>query len=141
LFDGSHHETDSNPTAFQFAAEMAFKEALKEAAPFVPEPVMAAEVITPEESIGAVIGEINARRGRIVSMERKHDLPSIHATLPLAEVLRSSTYGRPDYALRFAGYEATSRGGGFFDDDAPAYADKPRTPGGNGSSYAAETES
>jgi elongation factor G len=137
LFDGSYHETDSNPAAFQIAAAMAFKEAAKKAAPFVLEPVMAAEVTKPEESIGAVIGDINARRGRVVSMERKNGLPSVHAILPLAEVLRSSTHGRPDYPLRFAGYEAApTRDGG----DAAAYAGKPRNPWVGRDSSAAKPE-
>jgi len=140
LFDGSYHEVDSNPVAFQFAAAMAFKEAAKKASPYVLEPVMAAEIITLEESIGAVIRDINTRRGRIVSSERKDGLPSIRAILPLAEVLGSSTHGRPDYPLRFAGYEAAPPRDGFHGGDAAAYAGKPRNPWVGRDSSAAKPE-
>jgi elongation factor G len=137
LFDGSYHEADSNPTAFQFAAAIAFKEAAMKAAPFVLEPMMEAEVITPEESIGTVIGDINVRRGRILSVETTGAVRKISVILPLAEALRSSPRGRPDYPLRFAGYEAAPRRDGFHGDDAAAYAGKPKNPwSGRGSSTA-----
>lgn len=139
LFDGSYHDTDSNAMAFQIAAATAFKEAARKAVPYVLEPMMEAESTVPEELVGIVIGDINSRRGRIISMERKDNLSSIQAILPLAEVLRSSTHGRPDYVLRFAGYESTSRGG-FLGDDNPACVGKPKTPSPRRDSSSAKPE-
>jgi translation elongation factor EF-G len=100
---------------------------------------MAAELTTPENILGAVLSDINARRGRIISMEQKDGLVSIAAIVPLAEALRSSPHGRPDYPLRFAGYQDVPRGG-FFDGDAPARANMPGSPWHGGSSSAATPE-
>jgi elongation factor G len=123
LYDGSYHETDSNEMAFKFAGSIAFKEAARKAYPVLLEPVVAVEVIVPEEHLGTIIGDINSRRGR----------------MPLAEVLTSSEHGRPTYSMRFAGYEEAPPPGPF-DQDAAACANKPRSPKMGTGSAAADLE-
>ena len=105
LFDGSFHEVDSNEMAFKIAASMAFKEAARQALPIVLEPLMAVEIAVKEEFLGATMGDVNNRRGRIDRMVHEAGLEVIHAIVPLSEVLRSSRYGRPSYFMRFARYE------------------------------------
>ena len=126
LFNGSYHDADSNEMAFKFAGSIAFKEAARKASPVLLEPVMAVEVTVPEELMGVIVGDINSRRGRIEGIEHAAGSHAIKATVPLAELLRSSHHGRPDYAMRFAGYEPVKREGP--PDDAPVYAVKPRGP-------------
>ncbi len=110
LFDGSYHEVDSNENAFKMAASMAFREGTQKASPIVLEPIMAVEVVTPEEYMGSVNGDLSSRRGVILGME---DVPAgkvIRAEVPLAEMfgyatsLRSATQGRATYTMEFKKY-------------------------------------
>ena len=110
LFDGSYHEVDSNENAFKMAASMAFREGTQKANPVVLEPIMAVEVVTPEEYMGSVNGDLSSRRGVILGME---DVPAgkvIRAEVPLAEMfgyatsLRSATQGRATYTMEFKKY-------------------------------------
>jgi elongation factor G len=106
LFDGSFHEVDSNEMAFKIAGSMAFKEAARKASPIVLEPLMAVDVAVKEEFLGATMGDLNSRRGRIDSVAQD---AVVHAIVPLSEMLRSSSYGRPAYFMRFARYEQAPR--------------------------------
>ncbi len=111
LLDGSYHEVDSSEMAFKIAGSMAFKEAARRAAPILLEPIMRVEVVTPEEYMGAVHGDLAARRGRIVSMEARGSSQVIRAAVPLSSMfgyatdLRSLTQGRATYTMEFARYE------------------------------------
>jgi elongation factor G len=112
LFDGSYHDVDSSEIAFKVAGSMAFKEANRSAGPVLLEPIMAVEVTTPNEHMGDVIGDLNSRRGMIVSTE---DIVGgaqiINANVPLSEMfgyateLRSMTKGRASYSMKFSRYE------------------------------------
>ncbi len=98
--DGSYHEVDSSEMAFKIAASMGFKEAMKKAGPVLMEPIMAVEVVTPEDYIGDVIGDLSSRRGRIEGMDTGMNTRVVRAFVPLAEMfgyatdLRSKTSGR-----------------------------------------------
>ncbi len=111
LFDGSYHEVDSSEMAFKIAGSMAFKEAARKAKPVLLEPIMSVEVVTPEEYMGDVMGDLNARRGRIQSMEKRGNSQVIRAEVPLSEMfgyatdLRSKTQGRATYTMQFSRYE------------------------------------
>lgn len=111
LYDGSFHEVDSSEIAFKIAGSMAFKAASKKASPVLLEPVMSVEVVTPEEYMGDVIGDLNARRGKIQEMTRRGTVQVIKARVPLSEMfgyatdLRSKTQGRATYTMQFARYE------------------------------------
>jgi elongation factor G len=105
LFDGSFHEVDSNEMAFKIAGSMAFKEAARKACPIVLEPLMTVDVAVKEEFLGAAMGDLNNRRGRIDSITQDAGSAVVHAIVPLSEMLRSSRYGRPAYFMRFARYE------------------------------------
>ncbi len=111
LVDGSYHEVDSSERAFKIAGSMAFKEAMKRARPKLLEPVMAVEVVTPEEYLGDVIGNLNGRRGRVEHLEPVGGSQSIRASVPLAEMfgyatdLRSMTQGRATFSMQFDRYE------------------------------------
>ena len=111
LTDGSYHEVDSSEMAFKIAASMGFKEACRRAKPVLLEPVMDVEVVTPEEYMGAIVGDLNSRRGRIVSMEARGSSQVIRATVPLGQMfgyateMRSMTQGRATYTMQFARYE------------------------------------
>lgn len=111
LYDGSYHEVDSSEMAFKIAGSMAFKEAAKKAKPVLLEPIMSVEVVTPEEYMGDVMGDLNARRGRIQSMEKRGNSQVIRAEVPLSEMfgyatdLRSKTQGRATYTMQFSRYE------------------------------------
>jgi elongation factor G len=111
LMDGSYHDVDSSEMAFKIAGSMAFKEAVKKASPVLLEPIMQVEVVTPEEYMGAVHGDLAARRGRIASMEARGSSQVIRANVPLATMfgyatdLRSATQGRATYTMQFARYE------------------------------------
>ncbi len=111
LFDGSYHEVDSSDMAFQIAGGMALRKAILEAGPVLIEPIMNVEVVTSEEYLGAISGDINSRRGRIMGMDVKGNLQIVKATVPLAEMftyandLRSLTGGRGSYTMRFSHYE------------------------------------
>ncbi len=110
LQDGSYHEVDSSEMAFKIAGSMAFKEAVKRAKPTLLEPVMDVEVVTPEEYMGDVIGDISARRGRVEAMDQRGGDRVIRAQVPLAEMfgyateLRSRTQGRATYSMQFSHY-------------------------------------
>lgn len=111
LYDGSYHEVDSSEMAFKIAASMAFKEAASKAQPVLLEPIMSVEVVTPEEYMGDVIGDLNARRGKVQGMEKRGNSQVIRALVPLAEMfgyatdLRSKTQGRATYTMQFSHYE------------------------------------
>src|ERR1700691_6180137 len=115
LFDGSYHDVDSNEMAFKIAGSMAFKEAARKASPVILEPVMAVEVVTPEDYAGAIMGDLSSRRGRIEGMEHRAGSQVIKAIVPLAEMfgyathMRSSTQGRAEYSMHFARYEEAPR--------------------------------
>ncbi len=111
LVEGSYHEVDSSEMAFKVAGSMAFKEAMKRAKPKLLEPMMAVEVVTPEDYLGDVMGNLNARRGRVEHLEPSGNAQSIKAMVPLAEMfgyatdLRSMTQGRATFTMQFAHYE------------------------------------
>ncbi len=112
LFDGSYHDVDSNEMAFKIAGSIGFKEAANKAAATLLEPIMATEVIVPESFMGNVIGDLSARRGKILGMEPRHAMQVISAHVPLAEMfgystsLRSATEGRAVYTMQFHHYAA-----------------------------------
>jgi elongation factor G len=111
LVDGSYHEVDSSERAFKIAGSMAFKEGMKRAKPKLLEPVMSVEVVTPEDFLGDVIGNLNGRRGRIEHLEPVGGSQSVKASVPLAEMfgyatdLRSMTQGRATFTMQFDRYE------------------------------------
>ena len=111
LYDGSFHEVDSSELAFKVAGSMAFQDAARRAHPVLMEPVMEVEVVTPEEYMGDVIGDLNGRRGRIVNMESKAGFQVVKAHVPLAAMfgyataLRSATQGRATYTMQFDHYD------------------------------------
>jgi elongation factor G len=111
LIDGSYHEVDSSERAFKIAGSMAFKEGMRRAKPKLLEPVMSVEVVTPEDFLGDVIGNLNGRRGRIEHLEPVGGSQSIRASVPLAEMfgyatdLRSMTQGRATFTMQFDRYE------------------------------------
>jgi len=111
LTDGSFHEVDSSEMAFKIAGSMAFKDACKKANPVILEPIMKTEVIVPEDYMGDVIGDLNSRRGKIVSMEPVNKVEHIKANVPLSEMfgysttLRSLTQGRGNYSMEPSHYE------------------------------------
>jgi elongation factor G len=111
LVEGSYHEVDSSEMAFKVAGSMAWKEAMKRAKPKLLEPVMAVEVVTPEEYLGDVMGDLNSRRGRIENLEPRGNAQTIRARVPLATMfgyatdLRSTTQGRATFTMQFDRYE------------------------------------
>ena len=111
LVDGSYHDVDSSEMAFKIAGSMAFKEAARKAAPVLLEPIMGVEVVTPEEYMGDVIGDLSSRRGRIEGMEARGNSQVIRAQIPLSEMfgystdLRSRTPGRAAYTMQFNSYQ------------------------------------
>lgn len=110
LVDGSYHEVDSSEQAFRIAASIGFREAAKKASPILLEPLMRVEVVTPEEFLGDVMGDLNARRGRIEGMAPRGNAQVVRAIVPLAEMfgyatdLRSMTQGRATYTMQFERY-------------------------------------
>ncbi len=111
LLDGSYHEVDSSEMAFTIAASMGFKEALRKASPVLLEPVMDVEVVVPEEFMGDVIGDISARRGKVLGMTSKAGAQVVESRVPLSQMfgyatdLRSRTQGRATYTMQFSRYE------------------------------------
>merc|ERR1711881_732009 len=111
LFDGSYHDVDSNETAFKIASSMAVKEGARKAKAVLLEPVMKVEVVTPEEFMGDVMGDLNRRRGLVQGTDDSSSGKVIRATVPLGEMfgyatdLRSQTQGRASYSMEFAKYE------------------------------------
>ena len=115
LVDGSYHEVDSNEMAFKMAGSIGAKEAARKGSPQVLEPIMRVEVVTPEEFLGDVMGDLNARRGQIQGMEPRANTQTIRATVPLSEMfgyatdLRSATQGRASYSMEFSHYQAVPK--------------------------------
>jgi elongation factor G len=111
LVDGSYHSVDSSEMAFKIAGSMAFKQAYEQAEPVLLEPIMSLEVTVPDDTVGAVNGDLNSRRGRLHGMEPRGGMTTITAEVPMSEVLTyaqsltSLTHGRGDYAMSFLRYE------------------------------------
>ncbi len=111
LYDGTYHDVDSSEVAFKIAGSMAIQDATKRAHPVLMEPVMEVEIVTPEEYMGDVIGDVNSRRGRVHHMEAHANNQVISCMVPLSEMfgyatdLRSITQGRANYSMQFAAYE------------------------------------
>jgi elongation factor G len=111
LVDGQYHDVDSNEMAFKIAGQMAFKKAAAMAKPVLLEPIMAVEVVTPEEYMGDVMGDLSSRRGRIEGMEARGNTQVVRAQVPLSEMfgystdLRSRTQGRATYTMQFHSYQ------------------------------------
>jgi elongation factor G len=115
LYDGSFHEVDSSEMAFKMAASLAFKEGIQKGNPVLLEPVMKVEVVVPEEFLGDIIGQLNARRGEILGTElRPGNTQAVRAMVPLAEMfgyatdLRSATQGRGAFTMEFDHYNHVS---------------------------------
>jgi elongation factor G len=110
LYDGSYHEVDSSEIAFKIAGSMALRDGVGKADPVLLEPVMAVEVVTPEEYLGDVVGDLNRRRGMIDGMDENPAGKIIRAMVPLGEMfgystdLRSASQGRANYTMEFAKY-------------------------------------
>ncbi|MCB0727943.1 MAG: elongation factor G [Ignavibacteria bacterium] len=115
LFDGSFHDVDSSEMAFKIAGSMAFKEGARKASPVLLEPIMEVEVVTPEEYMGDVMGDLSSRRGRIEGMSQRSDAQVIKALVPLSEMfgyattMRSMTQGRAIYTMQFSHYDETPK--------------------------------
>ena len=115
LDDGDYHDVDSSEMAFKIAGTMGFKEAARKAAPVLLEPIMAVEVVTPEDYMGDVIGDLNSRRGRVGQMEQRGNNQVVNAEVPLSEMfgystdLRSKTQGRATYTMQFHSYQQTPK--------------------------------
>ncbi len=115
LTDGSYHEVDSSEIAFKIAGSMAFQEAVKKAQPILLEPIMKVEVLTPEVSLGDVIGDLNSKRGKINEMTERGNLKIVDAEVPLAEMfgyatqIRSMSQGQASYTMEFLKYEEVPR--------------------------------
>jgi elongation factor G len=113
LTDGKYHDVDSSEMAFKIAGSMAFKEACRKAKPVLLEPIMQVEVVTPDDYMGDVIGDLNSRRGRVGGMEQRGNSHVISAQVPLSEMfgystdLRSRTQGRATYSMQFDSYQQT----------------------------------
>ena len=111
LTGGSYHDVDSSEMAFKIAGSMAFKKAARQAKPVLLEPIMAVEVVTPEDYMGDVIGDLSSRRGRIEGMEQRGNAQVVRSQVPLAEMfgyatdLRSRTQGRATYTMQFDSYQ------------------------------------
>jgi elongation factor G len=116
LTDGSFHDVDSSEAAFKIAGSMAFQDAAKKAGVELMEPIMKVEAVTPEDFMGSVVGDMNAKRGQIQSMEDRSGAKVILAFIPLAEMfgyattLRSMTQGRASYSMEFDHYDAVPGG-------------------------------
>jgi elongation factor G len=110
VFDGSYHDVDSNEMAFKIAGSMAFKEGAKKAKPVLLEPIMKVEVVTPEEYMGDVMGDLNRRRGILQGMDDSPSGRVIRAEVPLGEMfgyatdVRSMSQGRATYTMEFSKY-------------------------------------
>jgi len=111
LVDGQYHDVDSSEMAFKIAGQMAFRKAAEMAKPVLMEPIMSVEVVTPEEYMGDVMGDLSSRRGRIGSMEARGNTQVVNAAVPLSEMfgystdLRSRTQGRATYTMQFSEYQ------------------------------------
>ncbi|MGI5863369.1 MAG: elongation factor G [Myxococcales bacterium] len=116
LFDGSFHDVDSSEVAYKIAASMAVKDGARQAEPILLEPIMSCEVVTPDQYTGEVIGDLNARRGRILKMEPRSGAQVVTAQVPLASMfgyatdVRSLSQGRATYTMQFSHYQAVPGG-------------------------------
>ncbi|WP_099975214.1 elongation factor G [Lactobacillus terrae] len=116
LYDGSYHDVDSNESAFKIAASMSLRNAAKSAGAVILEPIMKVEVVAPEDYLGDVMGQINARRGRVDGMEARGNAQVVNAYVPLSEMfgyattLRSATQGRGTFTMTFDHYEKVPKG-------------------------------
>ena len=110
LYDGSFHEVDSSEMAFKIAGSMAFKEAMRKGDAVLLEPIMKVTVITPDDYLGDVIGDLNSRRGQIQGMDARHGVQQVNSFVPLSEMfgyatdLRSKTQGRGQYTMEPSHY-------------------------------------
>ena len=115
LYDGSYHEVDSSEMAFKIAGSMAFKDAMRKAAPALMEPIMKVTVIAPDEYLGDVMGDINSRRGMIQGTETRTGAIQVNSSVPLANMfgyatdLRSKTQGRGQYTMEPSHYTAVPK--------------------------------
>ncbi len=113
LLDGKFHDVDSSEMAFKIAGTMAFKQVARRAKPVLLEPIMSVEVVTPEDYMGDVIGDLNSRRGRVGQMQARGQNQVVSAEVPLSEMfgystdLRSKTQGRASYTMQFSNYQQT----------------------------------
>jgi elongation factor G len=111
IVDGSYHDVDSNEMAFKMAAIFALKDGLKNAKPILLEPIMKVEAVTPEEYQGDIMGDLNRRRGKIMSIETKAIVTSVNAEVPLSEMfgyatsIRSLSKGRASYSMEPSHFE------------------------------------
>jgi elongation factor G len=111
LYDGSYHSVDSSEMAFKVAGSMAFKKAAEMAKPELLEPIMSVEVVTPEDYMGDVIGDLSSRRGKVEGMEQRGNAQVVRSQVPLSEMfgyatdLRSRTQGRATYTMQFDSYQ------------------------------------
>jgi elongation factor G len=111
LVDGSYHEVDSSEMAFKIAGSMALKEAARQASPVLLEPIMSVEVVTPEDYMGDVMGDLSSRRGKVEGMEPRGNSQVVRALVPLSDMfgyatdLRSRTQGRATYTMQFHSYQ------------------------------------
>jgi elongation factor G len=111
LTDGSFHEVDSSEMAFKIAGSIAFKDAARKADPVLMEPIMEVEVVTPEEYMGEIMGDLSSRRGRIEGISQRNDAQVVKANVPLAEMfgyattLRNMSQGRAIYSMQFSHYD------------------------------------
>ena len=110
LFDGAYHDVDSSSMAFEIAARAAFREGIAKAKPKLLEPIMKVEVVTPEDYMGDIIGDLNSRRGQVSGMDQRGNARVIDATVPLSSMfgyvntLRSMSQGRAQYTMQFSHY-------------------------------------
>ncbi|MCD6419310.1 MAG: elongation factor G [Synergistetes bacterium] len=115
VYDGSFHEVDSSDIAFEIAASIAFKEAMKKASPIIIEPIMLLEIVVPGQYLGDVTGDINSRRGKVIEISHRQNIMVIRAEVPLSEMfgyattLRSLTQGRGNYTMQFSHYSEVPR--------------------------------
>jgi elongation factor G len=111
LFDGAYHDVDSSVLAFEIAARAAFREGIPKADPKLLEPIMKVEVVTPEEYMGDIIGDLNSRRGQVSGMDQRGNARVVDAFVPLASMfgyvntLRSMSQGRAQFTMQFDHYE------------------------------------
>jgi elongation factor G len=110
-FDGKHHPVDSSEMAFKLAASQGFKAAMEKAQPTILEPIMTMEIVVPDESVGDVIGDLNARRGRVLGVDSRAGYQIVKAQAPMAEVLKyaqsltSITGGKGSFTMDFSHYD------------------------------------
>ena len=146
VYDGSFDELDSNELTFQIAGSMAFQDAARKAAPVLLEPIMAVQVSSPEEYVGAILGDLDSRRGHLEGMRLDGDVMVITAAVPLAEILgyasqiRALTLGKAEYKMTLARYRVTPPPRESGDEEIGVTANKPKGPHLRSGSAAADFE-